>query len=247
MKTELDGRKIDHKTREVIRIRSVKQILAGESPENIAKVLGYNRGCVYEWLRKYHEGGFEALKTRKISGRPAKLTEARKKQVFDIVTSKNPLQLKFPFALWTCAMVQTLILDKFGVAMSEVSVGRLLRSMGLTPQRPLRRAWQTAEILEKEAGWPAPKELPVLEPGNTSTGITAILRRESSGRMVLVGHEPMLSELIAHFTVGPGKHTILELKKGGAAFLSFPASPKAGEGLLLWLMPPRVVLGLRKK
>lgn len=145
MKTELDGRKIDHKTREVIRIRAVKQILAGESPENIAKVLGYNRGCVYEWLRKYHEGGFEALKTRKISGRPPKLTERQKQQVFDIVTSKNPLQLKFPFALWTCAMVQTLILDKFGVEMSEVSVGRLLRSLGLTPQRPLRRAWQQDE------------------------------------------------------------------------------------------------------
>jgi transposase len=142
MRTELDGRKIDHKTREVIRIRSVKQILAGESPENIAKVLGYNRSCVYAWLKKYEEGGFEALKTRKISGRPPKLTEARKKQIFDIVTSKNPLQLKFPFALWTCAMVQALIEDKFGVVMSEVSVGRLLRSLGLTPQRPLRRAWQ---------------------------------------------------------------------------------------------------------
>ena len=126
-------------------------------------------------------------------------------------------------------------------------LARLVPEVDAVWSSPLRRAWQTAEILEKEAGWPAPKELPVLEPGNTSTGITAILRRESSGRMVLVGHEPMLSELITHLTAGPGDHVILELKKGGAALLSFPAGPKAGEGVLLWLLPPRVVLGERKK
>jgi transposase len=52
------------------------------------------------------------------------------------------MQLKFPFALWTRAMVRELIRDRFGVEMSEVNVGRLLHKLGLTPQRPLRRAYQ---------------------------------------------------------------------------------------------------------
>lgn len=137
-----DGRKLDHKTREAIRIRAVQRILDGESPELIAKTLGFHRSAIYQWLKRYEADGLEGLKYCKIPGKKPTLTNAQKQKVFDIVTSKNPLQLKFPFALWTRRMVKDLILDQFGVELSEVSVGRLLRAMGLTPQRPLHRAYQ---------------------------------------------------------------------------------------------------------
>lgn len=137
-----DGRKLDHKTREAIRIRAVQRILDGESPELIAKTLGFHRSAIYQWLKRYEADGLEGLKYWKIPGKKPTLTNAQKQKVFDIVTSKNPLQLKFPFALWTRRMVKDLILDQFGVELSEVSVGRLLRAMGLTPQRPLHRAYQ---------------------------------------------------------------------------------------------------------
>jgi len=126
-------------------------------------------------------------------------------------------------------------------------LARLLPEVDTVWSSPLRRAWQTAEILEKKGGWPAPRELRALEPGNTAVEVTELLSRETEGPLVLVGHEPLLSELITHLTAGPGGRVILELKKGGAALLSFPAGPKAGEGVLLWLLPPRVVLGKRKK
>ena len=53
---EFDGRQLDHKTQETIRIRAVKRIEVGESPEVIAKTLGFHRSCVYEWIAKYSEG-----------------------------------------------------------------------------------------------------------------------------------------------------------------------------------------------
>src|SRR3954462_16033381 len=46
------------------------------------------------------------------------------------------------FALWTREMVREVIRREFGVALSVVSVGRLLRTMGLSPQRPLHRAYE---------------------------------------------------------------------------------------------------------
>lgn len=143
MKTnEFDGRRLDHKTREKIRIRAVKLVENGHSPEQVVKALGFHRSCIYEWLAKYREGGTEALQTKTISGRPKKLNAQQLKKIYDIVTSKNPLQLKFEFALWTRDMVRELIKDQFGVKLSSVSVGRLLKKMGLSPQKPLHRAYQ---------------------------------------------------------------------------------------------------------
>jgi len=137
-----DGRKLDHKTLEAIRIRAVQRVEAGESPEVVIKALGFTRARIYEWLAAYREGGYEALKAKQLFGRPPKLTGKQIGKLYKIVTMKNPLQLKFPFALWTRSMIGEVIRDQFDVRLSDVSVGRLLRKLGLSPQKPLRRAYQ---------------------------------------------------------------------------------------------------------
>ena len=62
--------------------------------------------------------------------------------LYRTVTGKNPLQLGFPFALWTRAMIGHLIRERTGKRLSLVSVGRLLAQLGLTCQKPLWRAYQ---------------------------------------------------------------------------------------------------------
>ena len=138
----MDGRRLDHKTREEIRTRAVQRVEAGESPEVVVKALGFHRSCIYEWIAKYREGGIDALRTKKITGRPKKINGAQIRRIYNIVTMKDPRQLKFEFALWSRSMVRQLIRSEFGIKISDVSVGRLLRKLGLSPQRPLRRAYQ---------------------------------------------------------------------------------------------------------
>ena len=104
------------------------------------RALGFARTVVYNWLVKYRAGGLAALRSLPIPGRPPKLTEQQRAWVYLTVTQNNPLQLQFEFALWTRAMVRELIERQYGVTLSLASVGRLLRSLGLTPQRPVRRA-----------------------------------------------------------------------------------------------------------
>lgn len=137
-----DGRKLSHATLEEMRIHAVQQVEAGENPEDVIRALGFSRPRIYEWLAKYREGGIEALRAKPIAGRPPKLDGKQLRWVYQTITGKNPLQLRFEFALWTRAMIRDLIREKFGVHLSEVSVGRLLKKLGLTPQRPLRRAYQ---------------------------------------------------------------------------------------------------------
>jgi len=50
--------------------------------------------------------------------------------------------LKFDYALWTLAIIRELIVRRFKVKLSEVSVGRVMKRLGFSAQRPLYRAWQ---------------------------------------------------------------------------------------------------------
>src|ERR687890_399593 len=139
---ENDGRKLDHQTLEAMRLRAVDAVESGVHPEDVAASLGMGRGTVYGWLAKYREGGRDALKARPVPGRPPKLSGEQMRRLYTMVAGADPRQLEFGFALWTRDMVRELIRREFTVSLSAVSVGRLLRTLGLSPQRPLWRAWQ---------------------------------------------------------------------------------------------------------
>jgi transposase len=141
MKTQ-DGRKLSPKTLEEIRIRAVQRVQDGESPETVIRTLGFARACIYNWLARYRAGGWHALKTGSRPGRPRKLSGSHLAWIYRTVVNKDPLQMKFPFALWTRAMVGVMINRKFGIKLSDASIGRLMRQLGLTCQRPLFRAYQ---------------------------------------------------------------------------------------------------------
>jgi transposase len=142
-----DARKLDHATLEALRIRAVSMVQKGESPEVVGKSLGLNRTTIYDWLAQYRRGGWGALKAKPVPGRPPRLNGKQLQWIYDAVTQKNPLQLKFEYALWTREMVATVIKDKFKIRLSAASVGRLLAQLGITSQKPLYQAMERDDSL----------------------------------------------------------------------------------------------------
>ena len=88
-----DGRKLDHKTLEALRIRAVDQVGEGAHPEDVAAALGLHRKTVYGWLAKYREGGKDALKAQPVPGRPPKLNGQQLSRLYGLIAGRDPRQM----------------------------------------------------------------------------------------------------------------------------------------------------------
>ncbi|MEK7764327.1 MAG: IS630 family transposase [Nitrospirota bacterium] len=139
-----DGRTLDHGTLETIRMMAVERVREGERPSKVIASYGFHRCTVYRWLKaaRGRGNGLRALASRPASGRPRTLSAKQERQVFRWVNGKNPMQYGFDFGLWTRHIVRELIHQRFGVRLSLASIGVLLARQGLTPQKPLQRAYQ---------------------------------------------------------------------------------------------------------
>ena len=139
-----DGRTLDHKTLEEIRRMAVQRVWEGEKPSVVIASYGFSRQIIYKWLReaKGKGRGLRALRSRKATGRPRTLTAKQEQQLFRWINGKDPRQHGFDFGLWTRLVVRSLIADKFDANLGVTAVGKLLAKLGLTPQKPLKRAYE---------------------------------------------------------------------------------------------------------
>jgi phosphohistidine phosphatase len=105
---------------------------------------------------------------------------------------------------------------------------------------PFARAVQTAEMALKALG---PKarlvQIESLLPDSTPESAWQDVRKHArNGPVMIAGHEPLLGRFISYL-VG-ADHGVVDLKKGALACLDVDAEAKPPQGLLLWLLTPRV-------
>jgi phosphohistidine phosphatase len=117
-------------------------------------------------------------------------------------------------------------------------LARLFPPPDLLLTSPLLRARQTARIASK--AWHVPlTDEDALGGGSVADLESALRRVPAQATVALVGHEPQLSEFLAHL-VGSNQPDRLTFKKGGAAVVDLPAGPD-GAGTLVAVLPPRVL------
>ena len=114
----------------------------GELPSVVAASLGFCRTSIYPWLRRIEEEGWAALVEKIAQGPDCSLTEKQRQRVKRWIVGKDPRQYGFEFGLWTRRIVQSMIQEKMDVELCLTSVGKLLAQLELTPQKPLRRAYE---------------------------------------------------------------------------------------------------------
>ena len=125
-----------------IRRQFARMLDEGVPAKSIMVALKLSRTTYFEWKKAYQERGLDGLKVRPLPGAAPKLTDRQTSQLCGWLVGRDPRQFQFDFALWTRKIVRELIRLQFGVEMTPQGVGKLLHRLGLSPQRPLYRAYQ---------------------------------------------------------------------------------------------------------
>jgi phosphohistidine phosphatase len=132
--------------------------------------------------------------------------------------------------------------------MQEIAQG--LKRMGFELDwivtSPLVRAVETGEIIAESLASNAPVDVcEAMRPGGSPEDVVTFLaKRPNRTKVLVVGHEPDLSELAARL-IGAGSHANLAFKKGGCCMISFDEFPPKSPGQLVWWLTPRVLRKLR--
>lgn len=153
----------------------------GISADTIIQVMNISRSSVFSWWRIYRSQGPEALATKPTPGPRAQLDESQMARLRGIIIGQNPQQLGFGPALWTREIVRDLIARLFGPEFSLVHVGTILAKLGLSPQRPLYRAYERDP--EKVAEWKE-KTFPQIQAQAKKEGAAIFFADEASVRTV---------------------------------------------------------------
>jgi transposase len=144
------------------RLCAINLFCEGETPAEIAPLLGVSVRSVQRWVSAWLSGGADALAAKPRSGRPAKLTDRQAAQVLSWVADGNPTDFGFATERWTAPRVAALIEQRLGVRMNARYLNDWLRRRGrITPQVPERRAYERDEAQIREwiaHRWPRVKK-----------------------------------------------------------------------------------------
>ncbi len=134
-------------------------------------------------------------------------------------------------------------IDKLGIEQSH-DVGRALAALDTAVEvvisSPLRRATQTAAVVANEIGYEDKVVIdPALLPGASFQQFKELLARHSRKESIMVvGHNPSMTEFLNKTLFGEGGHDAIEMKKGAVAKVEKIGRKSA---VLKWCMPPKAV------
>lgn len=118
----------------VKRIHALLGVVDGKSFAEVAEELHLGEQTVRDYVWAFLRKGIDSLSYRRPSGRPAKLSQAQRKELTDLI-SAGPEKAGYTSACWTAVMVQDLILCHFNVVYHPHHICHLLDQLGLSFQK----------------------------------------------------------------------------------------------------------------
>ena len=147
---------------EARRRRAVKLLGQGWRADDVAEAVGASRSAVYAWKKA---AGKQAERAKALAAKPqhvptCRLSKPQQTRLKRLLRA-GARKAGFPTDLWTLPRVTQLIEREFDVSYHSTHVGRLLKTLGFSRQKPQRRSKeQDPEAVKawREEQWPAIKK-----------------------------------------------------------------------------------------
>jgi len=121
------------------RLRSLLLCDAGKTMQEAAETCEVARSTVGEWMRKYREGGVQAVGEKgPYPGKAPQLNPEQQQELREIIQG-GPEGAGLDTGVWTAAVAGEVIKKRFGVRLSLSQVRRTLRKLGFSVQYPRQR------------------------------------------------------------------------------------------------------------
>jgi len=151
----------------------------GMHPDDAAVIFDCGRSTVYGWVKAHREQGPAAFVVTRPPGPEPKLTERQMARLRGLIIGRDPRQFQLNYALWTRDLVRQVIKRKFGVEYTVQGVGKILQRLGLSPQRPLVRAYE--QDPERVRRW-TEEEYPAIHTAAAAAGASIYFSDEAGVR-----------------------------------------------------------------
>jgi transposase len=125
-------------TRRQVRDLSGKLMEEWQSVDAVADVLGCQPATVRKWYMDYKHRSSQDLSPSKEMGRPSKLSLNQQNIIQDIIFTKNPRDMNYPFDLWANTVIQDMVQDLFHIKLSIATVNSIIYKLGIIKRQRLR-------------------------------------------------------------------------------------------------------------
>jgi transposase len=163
LRDDFDADELRHLARRVKDSDQARRLLAlaavydGMDREEAARIGGMDRQTLRDWVHRFNERGPDGLINAKSPGRRPKLSAEQQEALRQLVEA-GPDPEKDGVVRWRCADLKRVLGERFGVDLSAVSLGRVLKKLGFShisarPRHPVQDAQAIATFKKTSPLW----------------------------------------------------------------------------------------------
>ncbi len=139
------------------RLLALAAVYDGMDRATAARIGGMDRQTLRDWAHRFNETGPDGLINVKPTGRRPKLS-AEQRDVLRELVEAGPDPEKDGVVRWRCADLQRVLGQRFGVDLSTVAIGRVLKKLGFShisarPQHPAQDPQAIAAFKKTSPLW----------------------------------------------------------------------------------------------